>query len=91
MFSYPLTRHQLNTRCIFYFIFFNITSRFTLSAVSPAVLVPSLERLKNKGFGEAKGVNTLMLAASSLDDIVSISAVGILLGIIFSAGDYHIT
>lgn len=71
----------------FTLFFFYVTSRFTLSAVSPAVLVPSLERLKNKGFGEAKGVNTLMLAASSLDDIVSISAVGILSGIIFSTGD----
>lgn len=86
-----LVIHLLGTSSIpgvfFILFFFYVTSRFTLSAVSPAVLVPSLERLKNKGFGEAKGVNTLMLAASSLDDIVSISAVGILLSTIFSEGD----
>ncbi|XP_025414172.1 sodium/hydrogen exchanger 9B2-like isoform X2 [Sipha flava] len=60
---------------------------FTLSAVSPAVLVPSLLKLKRMGYGEENGVNTLVIAASSLDDIVSISAFGVLLGIVFSTGD----
>jgi len=63
-----------------------LTLGFTLSAVSPAVLVPSLFRLKRLGYGEVKGVNTLLIAASSLDDIVSISAFGILLGSIFNTG-----
>jgi len=62
--------------------------RFTLSAVSPAVLVPSLFRLKRLGYGEEKGINTLLIAASSLDDAVSISAFGILLGVLFSNGMY---
>lgn len=62
--------------------------RFTLSAVSPAVLVPSLFRLKRLGYGEVKGINTLLIAASSLDDTVSISAFGILLGVLFSTGTY---
>jgi len=57
-----------------------------LSAVSPAVLVPSLLRLKRLGYGEDNGVNTLVIAASSLDDIVSISAFGVLLGVVFSTG-----
>jgi len=64
--------------------------RFTLSAVSPAVLVPSLFRLKRLGYGEVKGINTLLIAASSLDDAVSISAFGILLGVLFSNGMYNI-
>ncbi|CAI6343142.1 unnamed protein product [Macrosiphum euphorbiae] len=59
---------------------------FVLSAVSPAVLVPNLLRLKHMGYGE-NGVNTLVIAASSLDDIVSISAFGVLSGIVFSTGD----
>lgn len=63
--------------------------RFTLSAVSPAVLVPSLFRLKRLGYGEVKGINTLLIAASSLDDAVSISAFGILLGVLFSNGMYN--
>lgn len=52
------------------------------------MLVPSLSRLKRLGYGEVNGVNTLLIAASSLDDIVSISAFGILLGILFSSGTY---
>ncbi|XP_022174970.1 sodium/hydrogen exchanger 9B2-like [Myzus persicae] len=63
-----------------------LTLGFTLSAVSPAVLVPSLFRLKRVGYGEVKGINTLLIAASSLDDAVSISAFGILLGVLFSNG-----
>ncbi|XP_015364906.1 PREDICTED: mitochondrial sodium/hydrogen exchanger 9B2-like [Diuraphis noxia] len=63
-----------------------LTLGFTLSAVSPAVLVPSLFRLKRIGYGEVKGINTLLIAASSLDDAVSISAFGILLGVLFSNG-----
>jgi len=57
-----------------------------LSAVSPAVLVPNLLRLKHMGYGEKNGVNTLVIAASSLDDILSISAFGVLSGIVFSTG-----
>jgi len=38
------------------------------------------------GYGEANGVNTLVIAASSLDDILSISAFGVLCGIVFSTG-----
>lgn len=64
-----------------------LTLGFTLSAVSPAVLVPSLFRLKRLGYGEIKGINTLLIAASSLDDAVSISAFGILLGVLFSEGN----
>ncbi|XP_050538581.1 sodium/hydrogen exchanger 9B2-like isoform X2 [Daktulosphaira vitifoliae] len=60
---------------------------FVLSAVSPAVLVPRLLWLKKNGYGESNGVNTLVIAASSLDDIISISAFGVLLGLVFSEGN----
>ncbi|XP_025202542.1 sodium/hydrogen exchanger 9B2-like [Melanaphis sacchari] len=56
---------------------------FTLSAVSPAILVPGLFQLKRLGYGEVKGVNTLLIAASSLDNIVSICAFRIVLGVLF--------
>ncbi|XP_071453929.1 sodium/hydrogen exchanger 9B2-like isoform X2 [Hetaerina americana] len=59
---------------------------FILGAVSPAVVVPSLLNLKEKGYGEDKGISTLVIAASSIDDIVAISAFGVVLGIIFSEG-----
>ncbi|XP_026804820.1 sodium/hydrogen exchanger 9B2-like [Rhopalosiphum maidis] len=59
---------------------------FTLSAVSPAILVPGLFQLKRLGYGEVKGVNTLLIAASSLDNIVSICAFRIVLGVLFMTG-----
>ncbi|XP_059482694.1 sodium/hydrogen exchanger 9B2-like [Neocloeon triangulifer] len=55
-----------------------------LAAVSPAVVVPSLLALKEEGYGEDKGISTLVIAASSLDDIAAISLFGIFLGMIFS-------
>ncbi|VVC29109.1 Hypothetical protein CINCED_3A013145 [Cinara cedri] len=67
--------------------YWGLTLGFTLSAVSPAVLVPNLLFLKRMGYGETNGVNTMVIAASSLDDIVAISAFGVFLGMIFSTGD----
>jgi solute carrier family 9B (sodium/hydrogen exchanger), member 1/2 len=48
------------------------------------VVVPSLLTLKERGFGEDKGISTLVIAASSLDDIAAISLFGIFLGMIFA-------
>ncbi|KAL1124147.1 hypothetical protein AAG570_001917 [Ranatra chinensis] len=60
---------------------------FMLSAVSPAVVVPVLLSLQERGYGEEKGIATLVIAASSIDDILAISAFGVILGMLFSAGD----
>ncbi|XP_065223902.1 sodium/hydrogen exchanger 9B2-like isoform X4 [Planococcus citri] len=60
---------------------------FELSAVSPAIVIPALQSIKEKGYGESKGISTLIIAASSVDDIVCISIFGVLLGLIFSEGD----
>lgn len=60
---------------------------FMLSAVSPAVVVPVLLSLQERHYGESKGIATLVIAASSLDDIVAISIFGVFLGMIFSTGD----
>uniref|UniRef100_A0A1B6E6M0 Cation/H+ exchanger transmembrane domain-containing protein n=1 Tax=Clastoptera arizonana TaxID=38151 RepID=A0A1B6E6M0_9HEMI len=60
---------------------------FMLGAVSPAVVVPTLLSLQERGYGEDKGISTLVIAASSLDDIVAISIFGIFLGMIFSEGE----
>ncbi|XP_073988276.1 sodium/hydrogen exchanger 9B2-like isoform X2 [Rhodnius prolixus] len=57
---------------------------FLLSPISPAVVVPTLLNLKERGYGEDKGVSTLVIAASSIDDIFSISAFGIFLSSLFS-------
>merc|ERR1711978_53772 len=51
---------------------------FVLAAVSPAVIIPSLMTLSQRGYGVAKGIPTLVIAACSADDVVAISGFGIL-------------
>lgn len=41
-----------------------------LAAVSPAVVVPRMVNLMEKGYGEAKGIPQLVLAGASVDDVV---------------------
>merc|ERR1712142_1045885 len=50
---------------------------------SPAVIIPSLMHLSQRGYGVAKGIPTLVIAACSADDVVAISGFGIFLGITF--------
>lgn len=63
---------------------------FVLSAVSPAVVVPTLLKLSEGGYGESKGISTMVIAASSLDDIVAISAFGIFLGFVTNSGETEV-
>ena len=56
---------------------------FILAAVSPAVVVPCLLQLQEKGYGVDKGIPTLVIAAASVDDVLAISGFTILLGITF--------
>lgn len=60
--------------------------RFILGAVSPAVVVPSMLRLQEDGYGVKEGIPTLVMAASSCDDVLAISMFGVFLGIAFSEG-----
>jgi len=48
-----------------------------------AVVVPCLLALQEEGYGVVKGIPTLVIAASSLDDVLAISAFTVLLGITF--------
>ncbi|KAJ8983795.1 hypothetical protein NQ317_008113 [Molorchus minor] len=47
------------------------------AAVSPAVVVPCLFRLRSKGYGVAKGIPTLIIAIAGIDDAVSVAIFGI--------------
>ncbi|CAL4221245.1 unnamed protein product, partial [Meganyctiphanes norvegica] len=60
---------------------------FVLGAVTPAVVVPCLLSLSERGYGVDKGIPTLVIAASSVDDVLAISGFGVLLGLVFSKGD----
>ncbi len=56
---------------------------FVIAAVSPAVVVPSLLDLQLRGYGVAKGIPTMVLAAASFDDVISITGFGICLSLVF--------
>jgi NhaP-type Na+/H+ or K+/H+ antiporter len=58
-----------------------------LGAVSPAVVVPSMLLLQEEGYGVEKGIPTLLIAASSLDDIVAITGFNTFLSVVFSTGE----
>lgn len=55
-----------------------------IAAVSPAVVVPCLFRLRSKGYGVAKGIPTLIIAIAGIDDATSVAMYGIMQSIMFS-------
>lgn len=54
---------------------------FIIAAVSPAVVVPTMIDLKERGIGSNKNIPTLILAGASLDDIVAITIFSSFLGL----------
>ncbi|CAG5021581.1 unnamed protein product [Parnassius apollo] len=56
-----------------------------VAAVSPAVIVPCLFRLRGKGYGVSKGIPTLVLAVSGIDDAASVAVFGIVSSIMFAS------
>ncbi|XP_034044192.1 sodium/hydrogen exchanger 9B2 isoform X2 [Thalassophryne amazonica] len=59
---------------------------FVLSAVSPAVVVPSMLQLQRDGYGVEQGIPTLLMAAGSFDDILAITGFTTCLGMAFATG-----
>lgn len=57
---------------------------FVQAAVSPAVVVPFMLKLQETGLGVGQGIPTLLMAASSLDDVLAISGFSAILSVIFS-------
>lgn len=54
---------------------------FIIAAVSPAVIVPAMLDLIDKGLGTKKNIPTLILAGASIDDIFAITVFSAFLGI----------
>jgi len=67
----------------FYFLNFEIIEAFMfgfiISAVSPAVVIPSMTKLMDEGYD--KEVTTLNLAATSFDDVVSLTMFSVFLAL----------
>ncbi len=53
---------------------------FILAAVSPAVIVPEMLSLKEKGLGKEKEIPTIILAGASIDDVFAITLFTAFLG-----------
>ena len=54
---------------------------FIIAAVSPAVVVPQMLDIKEKGFGKRREVPTLILAGASIDDVLAITIFGVFLAV----------
>ena len=54
---------------------------FIIAAVSPAVVVPQMLHFSEQGIGTNKGIPTLILAGSSVDDVVAITVFSAFLGL----------
>lgn len=72
-------------------VIFHKLGRFALGAVSPAVVVPGALSLKKGGYGVIKGIPTLLIAASSIDDVLAISIYTIALGFAIQDNDGEVT
>lgn len=59
---------------------------FMLAAVSPAVVVPAMLDLKERGLGQRHGVITAILAGASVDDVFAITLFTAFLGLATSGG-----
>lgn len=53
---------------------------FIIAAVSPAVVVPAMLGLVERGKGAAKGIPTMILAGASVDDVIAITIFSSFLG-----------
>lgn len=57
---------------------------FMLAAVSPAVIVPTMLDLKERGYGKKNEVPTVVLAGASVDDVFAITLYSVFLGLAVS-------
>ncbi len=77
------------TTISYYFLSFGIYEAFMfgfiVSAVSPAVVIPSMTKLMDEGYD--KEVTTLNLAATSFDDVVSLTMFSIFLALYLGNGN----
>ncbi|XP_024885513.1 sodium/hydrogen exchanger 9B2 isoform X1 [Temnothorax curvispinosus] len=74
-----LTKYLLDLPWVWGFLLGSV-----IAAVSPAVVVPCLFRLRSKGYGVAKGIPTLIIAVAGIDDAASVAVFGIVKSVMFS-------
>lgn len=57
-----------------------------LCAVAPSVVMPCFVELRAQRLGTDKGIDTLVVAAASFDDVIAISLYGLVQSLLFSEG-----
>ena len=62
-----------------------------VAAVSPAVVLPLMLQLQEKGYGIKKGIPTMVIASSSFDDVISISLFFVFLTLAYSTSHLALT
>ena len=62
---------------------------FILAAVSPAVVVVGMFNLHNRGYGVAKGIPSIVVAAASMDDVVAMLGFSVCIGLAGGAGNIY--
>jgi NhaP-type Na+/H+ or K+/H+ antiporter len=62
---------------------------FILAAVSPAVVVGGMFDLQARGYGVAKGIPSLVVAAASFDDVVAITGYTIMKSFAIQSDDHN--
>lgn len=72
----------------FNFVIYFYSRRCIIGAVAPAVVVPCLFRLRNKGYGVVKGIPTLIIAVAGINDGLSVAFFGLFHSIMFSHRKY---
>ncbi|MDO9574273.1 MAG: cation:proton antiporter [Candidatus Contubernalis sp.] len=60
---------------------------FIIAAVSPAVIVPSMLELRDRGLGMGSGVPIIVLAGASVDDVFAITIFSVFLGMGIGSGE----
>jgi len=59
---------------------------FVIAPISPAVVIPSVLSLQDRGYGKASGIAPMMVASAALDDVLSIFGFGLAMSYALPSG-----
>lgn len=62
-----------------------------MGSLSPAVTIPAMFNLHLRRYGVAKGIPTMILFSGGIDSMFCLTVFSVVLGIVFSTGDFVVT
>jgi solute carrier family 9B (sodium/hydrogen exchanger), member 1/2 len=60
---------------------------FMNSAVASSIILSACRPLRNEGYGVSKGIHSMLISASSLDDVIGTTVFGLCIGVAFTSAD----